>query len=152
MPATTTISSGVLNLTGSLGNSAVAISGGTLTGSGDGSSTGVIGAGVTLTSGAIDFSKNGLTTTTNLGMASLALNGGSLTFNLNGSGTDLINLGSDALSGTGAIVNINGLVGASTNGTYNLIAYGSESGMSVGGGGNLTIGTTPAALATYRST
>ena len=63
----TALNGGVLNLTGSLGNTAISVSGGTLTGSGNGSTSGVAAGGVTVGStGAIDFSKNGLSTITTM--------------------------------------------------------------------------------------
>ena len=148
----TALNGGVLNLTGSLGNTAISVSGGTLTGSGNGSTSGVAAGGVTVGStGAIDFSKNGLSTITTMALGSLTVNGGSLTFNLNANGTDFINLGSGALSGTDGTINLNPLAGYSTSGTYNLIAYGSESGLTVGAGGNLTLAGAPSAFATTYS-
>ena len=145
----TILSGGVLNLTGSLGNTAIGVSGGTLTGSGNGTTSDVAtGAATVGPAGAIDFTRNGLTTTTTMALGGLAISGGSLTFNLNSAGTDLVNLSSGALTGTGGTVNINPLLGSSNNGTYNLVAYGSESGLTVGAGGNLTLGTVPHAFAT----
>ena len=146
----TAIDQGLVNLTGSLGNTAVAIGGGTLTGSGNGTSTGVIGGGITLNSGSIDFSQDGQSSATNLAAASLAINGGSLTFNLFSSAADLITLGTVG-NVTGGVVghgrnDQHHWARHRTGGTYNLVAFSSYTGLTVGAGGNLTLGTTPSAL------
>jgi len=137
----TALNAGTLKLTGSLGNTPVTVAGGaTLTGTGNGVSTGLISGNVSVNGGgAIDFTKNGLATgvTTTLAFGGLtlgdsSLNSANLTFNVNTGNTqatDTINLGSGGtltVNPSGATVNV--VATALAAGTYNLINYGTLAG------------------------
>ena len=148
----TTLTNGRLNLTGSLGATAVAVNGGgTLYGVGNGTTTGIIGtttggsvtvAGGTTaaTRGTIDLTDGAIGTLTVQGASggtiltigsTTAGSNSILNFESNASSVDslaVVNSGKMALNVGGATVNLTALPGtALANGTYNLITYASGS-------------------------
>jgi autotransporter-associated beta strand protein len=155
----TTVNSGGLNITGSLnGTTGVAVaSGGALSG------TGTIAAPVSVSpGGAIDFTKDGLSTAT----ATLALQAGlnlgtgsgaaaNLTYNIGPSGTDLLSVTGGsfnvlAAAGTPDLVNLNsvGSLATGTN-TYTLATFGSTDLTATNLASLLKIGAHPAGLYTF---
>ena len=170
----TTISGGKLNITGSLGATAVAVNaGGTLGGSGNGTTTGIIGTGtstaggtVTVTGGtsaaargAIDLTDSIISTLMIQGNATpgafLSLGGttagtsSSLTFEVGTAGVDSIavtNSGTLALNLGGATLNLVSLAGqVPAAGTYNLVSYAAGK----TGTGAFSLGATPVIASSF---
>lgn len=161
---TTNVSYGLLNLTGSLASPLTILPGGTFTGSGNGSTTGLIGGAVNLNpSGAIDFSKDGLTapTTLTLGngltIGSTSGPAASLTYNITNSATDLLSLTGGSLnvfaaSGSPNVINLNPLsTFAASPTTFNLITFpAGQTNLTAANLNQLfTIGTQPSGLLSF---
>jgi autotransporter-associated beta strand protein len=111
----TTVSAGGLNVTGSLAGPVSVASGATLSG------TGTLSGAVTVSSGGAISLANGAAST--LVVGSLSVDSANLSIELG----DLLNLGSGelALAGTNTLT----LAGAIAAGTYQLISFGSQSGL-----------------------
>jgi autotransporter-associated beta strand protein len=111
----TTVSAGGLNVTGSLAGPVSVASGATLSG------TGTLSGAVTVSSGGAISLANGAASTLTVG--SLSVDSANLSIELG----DLLNLGSGelALAGTNTVT----LAGAIAAGTYQLISFGSQSGL-----------------------
>ena len=117
----TTINGGTLSITGSLDpNQAVAVNtGGTLSGAGDGASTGLVGN-VTMAAGSsiAPGESSALGSIGTLTMSSLTVNGGDLKFNLvNPAGSDLIKVNGAANFNAASTITPNG----GTAGTYTVL-------------------------------
>ena len=153
----TTVNAGTLTVNGSLMNSAVQVNG-TASLSGTGSIAGLVtvaGSSDPSGQGAINLANNSIGTLTLSG--GLTIGGGNhgeisnLSFDLGTTGADVIDLGSGALTAGdgGFVVNLSPLsTGFSHLGTYNLITFGSMSGLLVDS--NVTLGTVPGGLYTFQ--
>jgi autotransporter-associated beta strand protein len=132
----TTINNGILNVSGSLGSTAVTVnSGATLAGSGSVSGSVTLASGGTILPG-------GSASVGTFTVGSLTLNSGSSgSFDFNGTTNDLLMVSSPGgLTLNGGSVNLyqaDGVTPFAATGTYNLIQY---SGSLSGAAGNLTIG------------
>jgi fibronectin-binding autotransporter adhesin len=129
----TTVTGGTLQVTGSLGSTAVSVgSGATLSGNGNGTSTGIIGGAATINGGGTlalatssgTLTINGVTLGSSGSFGSPNL--GTAAFTLSGASVELLNVGT---SGTGTLsVNTGGgyidILGTATIGTYTLADYG----------------------------
>ena len=152
----TTLTGGMLVVNGSLGNTAVTVSGSSVLG-GTGSIAGpvaVAGGPLASDQGAIDLRDGAIgTLTLSQGLRLGGTNFGDTSqvyFDLGLSGADRINLGSSVLTGTdgGFVINLSPLSGGfSHNGTFDLIDFASASGLVVGS--NITLGSTPGGLDTF---